>query len=141
LATGAWIEPPEQCRCRDDAEQHPKSLRQGGEDSAYRRIRLFCDSALQTGGVVVDNKARVFKVIKAPVETQDSLPPAMKEALGYDFFLFQEGAPFELRFASSGARRSVCICRFGVARDPSCCRAVGTGRRSLRSVSDFAPMV
>jgi hypothetical protein len=30
-------------------------------------------------------------VIKTPVETQDSLPLAMKEALGYDFFLFQEG--------------------------------------------------
>jgi hypothetical protein len=59
-------------------------------------VAKFCDSALQTGGVIVDNKARVFKVIKTPVETQDSLPPAMKKALGYDFFLFQEGAPFEL---------------------------------------------
>jgi hypothetical protein len=61
-----------------------------------REVAKFCDSALQTGGVIIDNKARVFKVIKTPVKAQDSLPPVMKEALGYDFFVLEEGAPFEL---------------------------------------------
>jgi hypothetical protein len=61
-----------------------------------REVAKFCDFALQTGGVIIDNKARVFKVIKTPVEAQESLPPVMKEALGYDFFVLEEGVPFEL---------------------------------------------
>src|SRR5207249_10964358 len=61
-----------------------------------REGRKFCDIAVQTGGIVVDNKARVFKVSKTPVETQNSVPPVMKEALGYDFFVIENGAPFEL---------------------------------------------
>jgi hypothetical protein len=84
-----------------------------GSDWCRREVANFCDSALQTGGIVIDNKARVFKVIKTPVETQDSLPPVMKEALGYDFFVFEDGAPFELdpafgdRFAQDYNRKVV----------------------------------
>jgi hypothetical protein len=60
-----------------------------------REAREFCQSAQQTGGLVVGNKSRVFKVIKTPVDRQDSLPPHMKELLGYEFFTVREGVPLE----------------------------------------------
>jgi hypothetical protein len=61
-----------------------------------REVQEFCYSAQQSGGVVVDNKARVLKVIKTPVDTQESLPPVMRDALGYEFFTYEDGAPLEL---------------------------------------------
>src|SRR6266700_3822527 len=60
-----------------------------------REAREFCQSALQTGGLVVGNKSRVFKIIKTPVDTQESLPAPMKELLGYDFFTIKDGVPLE----------------------------------------------
>ncbi len=61
-----------------------------------REAREFCQSAQQTGGLVVGNKSRVFKVIKTPVDTQESLPPPMKDILGYEFFTIKDGVPLEL---------------------------------------------
>jgi hypothetical protein len=61
-----------------------------------KEVQEFCHSAQLSGGVVVDNKARVFKVIKAPVDADESLPPVMKDALGYEFFTYEDGAPLEL---------------------------------------------
>ena len=60
-----------------------------------REAREFCQSAQQTGGLVVGNKSRVFKVIKTPVDTQESLPAPMKDILGYEFFTLKDGAPLE----------------------------------------------
>jgi TIR domain-containing protein len=60
-----------------------------------REAREFCQSALQTGGLAVGNKSRVFKVIKTPVDTQEPLPAPMKELLGYDFFTVKDGVPLE----------------------------------------------
>jgi hypothetical protein len=65
-------------------------------DSCTREVREFCARAEQNGGVVVDNKARVFKVLKTPVDTQESLPSVLKDVLGYDFFTSEYGAPLEL---------------------------------------------
>ena len=61
-----------------------------------REVREFCASAQRSGGLVIDNKSRVFKVIKMPVDTQESLPAAMKDVLGYDFFTVKDGTPLEL---------------------------------------------
>jgi hypothetical protein len=61
-----------------------------------REIREFCAKADETGGAAVDNKARIFKVLKAPVDTQDSLPDIVKRLLGYEFFIYEDGAPLEL---------------------------------------------
>jgi hypothetical protein len=61
-----------------------------------REAREFCQSAQQTGGLMVGNKSRVFKVIKTPVDTQESLPALMKDLLGYEFFTVKDGAPLEL---------------------------------------------
>jgi hypothetical protein len=37
----------------------------------------------------------VFKVIKTPVDTQESLPVPMQDVLGYEFFTVKDGAPLE----------------------------------------------
>jgi hypothetical protein len=62
-----------------------------------REASEFCQSAQQTGGLVVGNKSRVFKVIKTPVDTQESesLPAGMKDLLGYEFFTVKDGVPLE----------------------------------------------
>lgn len=65
-------------------------------DWCTREIREFCERAKQSGGIVVGNKSRVFKVLKTPVETQESLPAALKDVLGYEFFTVEDGAPLEL---------------------------------------------
>jgi hypothetical protein len=63
-----------------------------------REAREFCLTAQQTGGLVVGNKSRVFKVIKTPVDVQESesLPAPMKDLLGYAFFTVKDGIPLEL---------------------------------------------
>jgi hypothetical protein len=60
-----------------------------------REAREFCQSAQQTGGLVIGNKSRVFKVIKSPVDSQESLPSPMQDTLGYEFFTIKDGAPLE----------------------------------------------
>jgi hypothetical protein len=42
-----------------------------------KEVGHFCTAAQETGGVVLDdNKCRVFKVLKLPIERQDALPPS-----------------------------------------------------------------
>jgi hypothetical protein len=65
-------------------------------DWCTREVREFCARAEQSGGMVFDNKARVFKVLKTPVDTQESLPAVVKDVLGYEFFTLEDGAPLEL---------------------------------------------
>jgi len=62
-----------------------------------REVAEFCNRAPQSGGVTVENKARIFKVLKTPVDTQESLPAVLKDALGYDFYALDEDeTPLEL---------------------------------------------
>ncbi len=62
-----------------------------------REMREFCEAARETGGVVVDNKSRVIKIVKTPIESDEMLPAVAKEVLGYEFFTRQHGeAPMEL---------------------------------------------
>jgi hypothetical protein len=62
-----------------------------------REAREFCHGAEQSGGLVVGNKSRVFKVIKTPVDAEESeaLPAHMKDLLGFEFFTYEDGAPLE----------------------------------------------
>jgi hypothetical protein len=60
-----------------------------------REAREFCESARQTGGLLIGNKSRVFKVIKTPVDTQEPLPAPMKDILGYEFFTIKDVVPLE----------------------------------------------
>jgi len=66
-------------------------------DWCTKEVREFCAQAERSGGVVVAaNKARVFKVLKAPVDAQDSLPAVVKDLLGYEFFRVEGDTPLEL---------------------------------------------
>lgn len=61
-----------------------------------REISEFCVAAEQDGGAVFDNKARIFKVLKTPVDTEETLPSIAKEVLGYEFFAYDNEVPLEL---------------------------------------------
>jgi hypothetical protein len=62
-----------------------------------REVGEFCKSAEIAGGLVIGNNLRVLKVIKNPVENEDSLPSVMRQALGYPFYVFDEHqVPLEL---------------------------------------------
>ena len=62
-----------------------------------REIREFCEAAEKTGGVVVDHKSRVVKVIKTPIDRDNALPDVTRQVLGYEFYKFAEGqSPLEL---------------------------------------------
>jgi hypothetical protein len=65
-------------------------------DWCNKEVAEFCKRAEESGGMVVENKARIFKVLKAPVDTQDSLPAVVKDVLGYEFFAIEDGTPLEL---------------------------------------------
>ena len=65
-------------------------------DWCNREIAEFCKRAEASGGLVVGNQARIFKVLKAPVDTQDSLPQVVQGVLGYEFFTIEDGTPLEL---------------------------------------------
>ncbi|MHC4070957.1 MAG: toll/interleukin-1 receptor domain-containing protein [Planctomycetota bacterium] len=61
-----------------------------------KEVAEFCKRAEQSGGIVIENKARIFKVLKTPVDTQESLPSVVKDVLGYEFFIFEDETPLEL---------------------------------------------
>jgi len=65
-------------------------------DWCTREAREFCECAAQSGGVTIHNRARIFKVLKSPVDTQESLPAPLKNTLGYEFFTMEDGTPLEL---------------------------------------------
>ena len=62
-----------------------------------REIREFVQAAERSSSLLVENKSRVIKVIKLPVDTEDSLPSVVKQVLGYSFFTVgDDQAPIEL---------------------------------------------
>jgi TIR domain len=66
-------------------------------DWCTREVREFCKAAEQAGGVFMENKSRVIKVIKTPVEDESPLVEAMKDTLGYPFYVYSDDqAPIEL---------------------------------------------
>lgn len=50
-----------------------------------RELETFWKAAEQQGGVSLDQKARIFKVLKTPVPL-DAHPPELRPLLGYEFF-------------------------------------------------------
>ncbi len=61
-----------------------------------REVKEFCKLADTAGGIFIDQKARVFKILKTPVDTQSGLPEVMQQMLGYEFFTYEDGVPMEL---------------------------------------------
>jgi len=52
---------------------------------ARREVSEFWRAAEEQGGIKINEKARIFKVMKTPVPL-DSLPPELRVVLGYEFF-------------------------------------------------------
>ena len=50
-----------------------------------RELAAFCKAAEQQGGIRVRDKARIFKVLKTPVD-RELHPPELQSLLGYEFF-------------------------------------------------------
>ena len=62
-----------------------------------KEVNDFCQIAENNGGIYIENKSRVVKVIKTPVDTRQSLlHPVMKDSLGYQFFAYEDDKPLEL---------------------------------------------
>ena len=62
-----------------------------------RELKEFCRAAEQSGGVRIHDKARIFKVVKTPVNLEKQ-PDEVKPMLGYEFFVYdaESGRPREL---------------------------------------------
>ena len=65
-------------------------------DWCTRELSEFCKSAEESGGLALHNKARVFKVVKAPLTSEAALPDAVRALLGYEFYVIEDGVPLEL---------------------------------------------
>ena len=65
-------------------------------DWCQRELTGFCAEAARRGGLAPGNKARVFKVVKTPVDDQAPLPAQVRETKGYEFYTDCDGAPLEL---------------------------------------------
>jgi hypothetical protein len=66
-------------------------------DWCTQEVREFCKVAEQFGGVELDHKSRVIKVIKTPVDSNGPLPSLMDQMLGYKFYtMVEDRAPLEL---------------------------------------------
>lgn len=50
----------------------------------------FNETAETTGGVRVENKSRIFKVVLLPPDSYDPLPQIMKDSLGYEFYVIRQ---------------------------------------------------
>jgi hypothetical protein len=51
-----------------------------------RELEEFCEHAELSGGLLVDHKSRVFKVVKLPPESLEILPNSLRDVLDYQFY-------------------------------------------------------
>jgi len=65
-----------------------------------KEISEFCNFARDDGGLLIDNKSRVFKVVKTPVDREngeeDVLPAVVRDSLGYEFYVQDDQGPIDL---------------------------------------------
>lgn len=59
-----------------------------------REVNEFCNRVNES--IVVENKTRIFKIVKTPVESEEPLPGIMQQMLGYDFYVNENGVPMAL---------------------------------------------
>lgn len=61
-----------------------------------REVDEFCKAAQRSIGLSIDNKSRIVKIIKSPVDRDDPLPAVMRAVLGYQFYdLDEDNTPLE----------------------------------------------
>jgi hypothetical protein len=66
-------------------------------DWCEKEILGFCEAAERTGGVVIGNRSRIFKVIKTPIDADEDVPSVLREMLGYPFYVTgEDDTPNEL---------------------------------------------
>jgi hypothetical protein len=75
-----------------------------------REVDEFCKTAESHGGLTVDDKARVLRVMlrRLPSDRREHLPHVLKDALGYEFYQEVEGnreLPLDPSFGSGEAYR------------------------------------
>ncbi len=75
-----------------------------------REVDEFCKTAESHGGLTLDNKSRVLRVMlrRLPSERRQQLPQILKSALGYEFYQEVEGnreLPLDPSFGSGEAYR------------------------------------
>jgi hypothetical protein len=75
-----------------------------------REVNEFCKTAEAHGGVTIDDKARVLRVMlrRLPSERREQLPAILKGALGYEFYQEVDGnreLPLDPSFGSGEAYR------------------------------------
>jgi hypothetical protein len=61
----------------------------------HREIHEFCEMAEKNGGLVIQNKCRVFKILKNPIERNAELPEIIDKMLGYEFYTMDGERPVE----------------------------------------------
>ena len=66
-------------------------------DWCQRELAGFWEAAEHSGGAVLGSKARVFKVVKTPVE-RERIPAPVQPLLGYEFYRLQPGSGRPLEF-------------------------------------------
>jgi len=77
-------------------------------DWCKREVVEFCKAAEHAAGLTIQNKSRVVKIIKSPVDSDDVLPDVMKAMLGHQFYdLDEDSTPLELdpAFGAESAQR------------------------------------
>jgi len=75
-----------------------------------REVNEFCKTAELRGGLTVDDKTRVLRVMlrRLPSDRREQLPHILKDALGYEFYQEVEGSrelPLDPSFGSGEAYR------------------------------------
>lgn len=54
-------------------------------DWCRKELETFCEQAAKNGGLGINNKSRIFKVLKLPVPLEEH-PPQIRDMLGYEFY-------------------------------------------------------
>ena len=60
-----------------------------------KELQEFCDAAERAGGLRIDHKSRIFKVIKTPIPREDQ-PIEIRDTVGYLFFYRETKREFRL---------------------------------------------
>lgn len=70
-----------------------------------REAEAFGRAAALSGGLVVDNRMRLFQIMLKPLKEEDrrKLPPPLDQALGYEFYREVEGGRYERLDPSFGS--------------------------------------
>lgn len=62
-------------------------------DWCLKEVNEFCKTAESTGGLTIDNRARVLRAMltRIPADRREQLPGILRDALGYEFYQETEG--------------------------------------------------